>query len=137
MIPLEVFDKALTRVEREKLGGLTTPWKIQEFLDELAYSTENIYRCPLRVLRDRKAHCFDGALFAAAALRRIGHPPSITELVPNDRDDVHLLALYKRDGHWGGCGQVEFFRSALSRAYSSPSQGARSLLFRAVLQPGL
>ena len=119
MIPLEVFDKALTRVEREKLGGLTTPWKIQEFLDELAYSTENIYRCPLRVLRDRKAHCFDGALFAAAALRRIGHPPSITELVPNDRDDVHLLALYKRDGHWGAVAKSNFsglrFREPIHR----------------------
>jgi hypothetical protein len=120
MISLEVLDKALTRVERSKLAGLTTPWKIQEFLDELAYSTEDIYRCPLRVLRDTKAHCFDGALFAASALRRIGHPPLITELVPNDRDDVHLLALYKRDRHWGAVAKSNFsglrFREPIHRS---------------------
>jgi len=118
-ISLEILDKALTRVERKNSGSLTTPFKIQEFLDELAYSAEEIYRCPLRVLRDRKAHCFDGALFAAAALRRIGHPPLITELVPNDRDDVHLLALYKVDGHWGAVAKSNFaglrFREPIHR----------------------
>jgi hypothetical protein len=34
-------------------------------------------------------------------LRRIGHPPLIMEMIPNGRDDVHMLALYKREGHWG------------------------------------
>ena len=120
MLSQEVLDKALTRVERKKLAGLTTPWKIQEFLDELAYSTDPIYRCPLRVLRDRKAHCFDGALFAAYALRRVGHPALITELVPNDRDDVHLLALYRCDGHWGAVAKSNFsglrFREPIHRS---------------------
>ena len=51
------------------MTSLTSPPKIQEFLDQTSYSTEDLYRCPLRVLRERKAHCFDGAVFAAAALR--------------------------------------------------------------------
>ncbi|MBC7264833.1 MAG: hypothetical protein H5T64_10840 [Chloroflexi bacterium] len=91
----------MTEPERELLAGLTSPIRIQVFLDELPYSTDAIYRCPLRVLRERVAHCFDGALFAAAALRRLGHPPLILELLPNGRDDDHLVALYKCDGHWG------------------------------------
>lgn len=87
---------------------LTTPHAIQLFLDELDYSTEPIYRCPLRVLRERVGHCFDGALFAAAALRRLGHPPLILDMLPNDRDDDHLLALYKRDDHWGALAKSNF-----------------------------
>lgn len=114
------LDKRLTSVERRELAGLTTPGRIQDFLDQLDYSTEEIYRCPLRVLRDRKAHCFDGALFAAAALRGIGYPPLILELVPNDRDDVHLLALYRKDGCWGAAAKSNFvglrFREPLFRS---------------------
>jgi hypothetical protein len=62
----EAFDKSLTTPERQIMAGLTTPNKIQTFLDEIAYSSEAIYRCPLRVLRERVGDCFDGALFAAA-----------------------------------------------------------------------
>jgi hypothetical protein len=102
------FDQHLTKSERRILGRLTTPGKIQTFLDELAYSTEQTYRCPLRVLRERVVHCYDGALFAAAMLRRLGHPPLILEMLPNHRDDDHLLALFKRDGHWGAVGKSNF-----------------------------
>jgi hypothetical protein len=72
---VEAFEQALSNSERQVMARLTTPRDIQAFLDELPYSAEAIYRCPLRVLRERIAHCFDGALFAAAALRRLGYPP--------------------------------------------------------------
>ncbi len=68
--------------ERQLLSGLDSPAKIQAFLNTIPYSEDHFYRCPLRVLRDRKAHCFDGALFAALALRRLGHPPLILETHP-------------------------------------------------------
>jgi hypothetical protein len=102
------FERHLTKSERRILRPLTTPEKIQTFLDELAYSTEGTYRCPLRVLRERVAHCYDGSLFAAATLRRLGHPPLILEMLPNHRDDDHLLALFKEDGHWGAVGKSNF-----------------------------
>jgi len=102
------LDQHLTESERRILGRLTAPGKIQNFLDEMAYSTEKTYRCPLRVLRERVAHCYDGALFAAAMLRRLGHPPLILEMLPNHRDDDHLLALFKQDGHWGAVGKSNF-----------------------------
>jgi hypothetical protein len=98
---LEDFDQVLTEFERREMARLTTPNKIQAFLDGLPYSIEAIYRCPLRVFRERVAHCFDGALFAAASLRRLGHPPLVLELLPDDRDDDHMLALYRRNRHWG------------------------------------
>ena len=95
------FNRALSNYERQNMARLSTPNKIQTFIDELAYNTEVTYRCPLRVLRERIAHCLDGALFAAVALRRLGYPPLILYMISNDRDDDHLLALFKRDGRWG------------------------------------
>ncbi len=102
------FDRVLTESEHQVISTLTTPAKIQTFLDELPYSTEHIYRCPLRVLRERVAHCFDGALFAAATLRRLGYPPLIMDMLPNSRDDDHMLAVYKRNGHWGALAKSNF-----------------------------
>ena len=96
------FIKALNDEEKELVVGLDSPQKIQAFLDSISYSSDPIYRCPLRVLRDRVAHCFDGALFAAAMLYQIGYPPLILDMIPNNRDDDHLLALFKVDGHIDG-----------------------------------
>ena len=108
MHSIATFDQSLTPSERRLVSHFTTPLKIQAFLDELPYSGEERYRCPLTVLRDRKGHCFDGAIFAAAMLRRIGHPPLILDMLPNHRDDDHLLALYKVNGHWGAVAKSNF-----------------------------
>ncbi len=105
---MKPFEQALAEPERQTLAHLTTPGAIQAFLDGIPYNTDPIYRCPLRVLRERVAHCFDGAMFAAAMLRRIGHPPLVMEMTSNGRDDVHLLALYKREGHWGALAKSNF-----------------------------
>jgi hypothetical protein len=91
------------------LSTLNTPTEIQVFLDDTPYSTEARNRCPLNVLRDRLAHCLDGALFAALALRQLGYPPLIVDLLPEPgTDDDHLLAVYKVDGHWGCVAKSNF-----------------------------
>jgi len=105
---IEDFDQVLTKPERQVMAQLTTPSKIQAFLDEFPYSVESNYRCPLRVFRERIAHCFDGALFAAAALRRLGYPPLVLNMLPNDRDDDHMLTLYRRDRYWGAVAKSNF-----------------------------
>ncbi|MHC5037174.1 MAG: hypothetical protein ACYTHM_07665 [Planctomycetota bacterium] len=102
------FRKGLTKAEGRLLSRLTTPFAIQTFLDGLAYSTDDFYRCPRRVLRDRVAACFDGGLFAAAALRLIGHKPLIIDMIPNDRDDDHILALFRIQGFWGAVAKSNF-----------------------------
>ena len=108
MAPVEAFERMLADTERGVISGLTSPARIQAFLDDIAYSTDDFYRCPLRVLKERTAHCFDGAVFAAAALRRLGHPPLILDLLSNGRDDEHLLALFKADSHWGAVAKSNF-----------------------------
>jgi hypothetical protein len=108
-----------TTEELSVLATLKSPVLIQDFLDRIEYSADNFYRCPRRVLADRKAHCFDGALFAAAALRRLGFPPLIIDMQAW-RDDDHLLALYKIDGHWGAVAKSNFvglrFREPIHRS---------------------
>ena len=102
------FEQSLSSAERRILARLTTPNKIQNFLDETDYSIEETNRCPLHVLRDRMANCFDGAVFAAAMLRRLGYPPLILDMLPNDRDDDHVLTAYKRNDHWGAIAKSNF-----------------------------
>jgi hypothetical protein len=104
----EAFERMLTGTERDILSGLRSPATIQAFLDGIAYSTDDFYRCPLRVLRERVAHCFDGAIFGAAALGRIGYPPLILDMLSNGRDDEHLLALFKSGGCWGAVAKSNF-----------------------------
>jgi hypothetical protein len=106
--PLDSFNDALTRAELRLISGLRTSAKIQEFLDSIEYSEEVRYRCPLNVVRDRKAHCFDGAIFGAGMLQRIGYPPLVVDLVPNENDDDHVLAIYKVRGHWGAVAKSNF-----------------------------
>ena len=103
-----VLTRHLTTAERKLIDGFTTPFKIQTFLDSVPYSGEDRYRAPLTFLRDRTGHCFDGAVFACAMLRRLGHPPLLVDLLPNDRDDDHMLAVYKRDNHWGAVAKSNF-----------------------------
>ena len=108
MSVLKDFEHMLAKSERRKWAQLTTPIRIQAFLDKLPYCVETGYHCPLRVLRERVAHCFDGALFGAAALRRLGNPPLILNMIANDEDDDHILALYKHDGYWGAIAKSNF-----------------------------
>lgn len=108
MLNVKSFDEILNKQERQLMSELKSPYKIQAFLDSIPYSSDPIYRCPLRVLRDRRAHCFDGAVFAAAALFRIGYPPLILDMLPNDRDDDHVLALFKQKSYWGCIAKSNF-----------------------------
>ncbi|HVN78717.1 MAG TPA: hypothetical protein VMW38_06950 [Terriglobia bacterium] len=101
----------LTRQEIRILRQLNTPEKIQRFIDfELAYNKEKdgeTCRSPRRVLRDRTGHCFEGALLAAAALRISGHPPLVVDLEAI-RDDDHIVAVFKLNGHWGAIGKSNY-----------------------------
>ena len=102
------FDRALSKAEQRLVATLNEPHKIQLFLDRLTYATETVYRAPLQVMRERTCQCFDGAVLAAALLNRLGYPAMILNLLPNKRDDDHVLALFRRDGHWGAIAKSNF-----------------------------
>lgn len=98
-------------LESKVLRRLNTPEKIQRFLDlEVAYNKElggPTCRSPRRVLRDRTAHCLEGALFGAAALRTHGYPPLLLDLEAV-RDDDHVLAIFRERGHWGAIAKSNY-----------------------------
>jgi hypothetical protein len=100
-----------TPAELRVFQRLRTPAGIQRFLDcDLAYNREldgPTCRSPRRVLRDRTAHCMEGALFGAAALRVLGHPPLLLDLEAV-RDDDHVLAVFRSRGHWGAVAKSNY-----------------------------
>lgn len=100
------------------LRALKTPVRIQKFLDALTYQYADTAWSPQRALRERKGHCLEGALLAAAALRINGHPPLLMDLEAV-HDDDHVIALYRERGLWGGIAKSNFsglrFRAPIYR----------------------
>ena len=110
---------SFTRSEMKTLRSLSSPVKIQSFLDKIPYHVGNTAWSPRRVLRERTAHCLEGALFAAAALRVHGHPPLLLDLEAV-RDTDHVIAVYRQAGGWGAIGSSNYtgcrFRSPVYRS---------------------
>jgi hypothetical protein len=93
--------------ELRTLCALKTPAGVQRFLDQLSYHLATTAWSPRRVLRERTAHCLEGAMFAAAALRVLGFPPLIWDLEA-DQDTDHVIALFKIGGCWGAVAKSNF-----------------------------
>ncbi len=108
------FEKRLPAALRDRFQRLRSPIDIQRYLDSLAYLGEERDRCPLDVMKDNQCHCLDGGLFAALALRRLGHPGLLVDLVPlqddqgNKQDEDHVLAVFRRNGQWGCVAKSNF-----------------------------
>jgi hypothetical protein len=97
----------LSPKELRTLRALKTPVRIQKFVDALEYQYADTAGSPRRVLRERKGHCLEGALLAAAALRVNGQPPLLMDLEAV-RDDDHVVALYRERGLWGGIAKSNY-----------------------------
>lgn len=99
---------------------LKSPAKIQDYLDErIAYNNlPNTCYGPRLVIEHQTAHCMEGALFAAAALRMLGHPPLLVDLEAV-RDTDHVLAVFRENGCWGAIAKSNYtglrFRSPVYR----------------------
>ena len=96
-----------TPAELRRLRALKTPVGIQRFLDAMPYHLAGTAWSPQKVLHEETAHCLEGAIFAAAALRVLGFPPLILDLEA-DQDTDHVLAVYKSRGHWGAIAKSNF-----------------------------
>lgn len=90
--------------ELKILRSLRTPVQIQDFLNSLKINFEeqgDTCMSPRQVLREKKAHCIEGALLAAVALRMQGHTPFIVDMVASRDDHDHVLAVFKKENRWG------------------------------------
>ncbi len=102
-------DKALPKELAAVFAQCRTPYDIQLYLDSIPYVGEELNRSPLRVARDRQAHCLDGGLLAAASLAYLGFPPLILDLAPEPgTDDDHVLAVFRQHGCWGAVAKSNY-----------------------------
>jgi len=97
----------LTPSEARRLRAFKSPVGIQRFLDALPYHLADTAWSPRVVLRERTAHCLEGAIFAAAALRCLGYAPLILDLEA-EQDTDHVLAVFKQRNHWGAIAKSNF-----------------------------
>ncbi len=100
-----------TSLERATYHRLRTPEKIQRYLDEeVAYNKERhgvTSHGPRTVIHKGIAHCMEGALLGAAALRMLGHEPLLLDLEAV-RDDDHVLAVFRQHGCWGSVAKSNY-----------------------------
>jgi hypothetical protein len=104
-------DLGLTPAEFRVLERLDTPAKIQAFLNALPQNFEPDGDTCLSVrelLRQRRGHCIEGAMLAAAALWVHGEPPLVLDLEAV-RDYDHVVALFRRNGCWGAISKTNQF----------------------------
>ncbi len=90
--------------ERQFMSSLNSPHKIQDYLDALEVNFElsgETLMSARRVIREKKAHCIEAALLAAACLAYHGKEPLLLDLqtVPNDQD--HVVTVFRENGLWG------------------------------------
>jgi len=94
----------LARNEFAILKRLSTPQKIQVFLNAIPSNHELDGETILsvrEVLRQRRAHCIEGAFVAACALWIHGEPPLVLHLDCDTSDVPHVITLFRRGGSWG------------------------------------
>ena len=93
--------------ELRALRALRDPAGIQRALDAMPYHLATTAWSPRRVLGERTAHCLEGAIFAAAALRVLGFPPLLLDLEAV-QDSDHVVAVFQIRGHWGAIAKSNF-----------------------------
>jgi hypothetical protein len=108
-------DLGLTSAEFALLQRLDTPRKIQDFVYGLKQNFELGGETCLtvrEVLRTRRAHCIEAAMLAACAFWVHGEAPLLLDMRAV-RDFDHVVALYRRHGHWGAISKTNgvFLRS--------------------------
>jgi hypothetical protein len=91
----------LSKEENTLLQSLTTPSRIQDYLNTLQSNNKDTVQSVRETIKKKQGHCLEGALVAAAALWYHGEPPLLFDLQTTKDDKDHVLALFKRDGYFG------------------------------------
>jgi hypothetical protein len=94
----------LTKEELRILKKLSTPQKVQDYLTALPINFEkkgDTLMSPRRVLREKKAHCIEGAMFAALAFLVNGREPLLMDFRTRPDDDDHVIAPFVMNRYWG------------------------------------
>ena len=125
---------------RSLFRTLDSPDKIQTYLDALPVNFElsgETNLSPLSVFQDKTAHCFEGAIFAAAALAYHGARPLIMDFATTYDDEDHTVALFTSNNRWGAISKTNHavlkYRDAV---YATPRELAMSYFHEYYLWDG-
>jgi hypothetical protein len=94
----------LSEREHSLLRRLDSPEKIQAYLNAVPINHEIGGETVLsvrEVIRQRRAHCIEGAFLAACALWVNGERPLVMHLDCHESDYPHVITLFRRHGAWG------------------------------------
>mgnify|MGYP003544685245 CR=1 FL=1 len=94
----------IPKEELKFLSSLSTPQKIQTFLEEIPFNYEKsgeTCMSPLRVLKEQKAHCIEGAMLACVCLMLQGEKPLIVSLKVTPDDYDHIITIFRRNEYYG------------------------------------
>jgi hypothetical protein len=90
--------------EKKLIKKLNAPAKVQDFLNGLRFNFEKggeTLKSPLFVLRQKNAHCIEGALLGAYILSQHGFRPYLMHLKAVKDDYDHVIAPFKIGEFWG------------------------------------
>lgn len=122
-----------TKSELDFFRKFKKPYDIQLFLNEIPYDAAPGTSSPRVSINERKANCFEGALFGAAALRMLGHEPLIVDMIGYNDDD-HVVAVFKENNCYGAVAKsnttVLRFREPVNRTLRE----ARDVILRFLFQ---
>jgi hypothetical protein len=135
-----LFD-GLTKVERKIFSKLSSPSKIQTFLENIPFNFEQkgeTLHSPVLVLEHESAHCMEGALFACAVMKYHGGEVYLLDMQPLSKDVGHAVALYKENGKWGAISKTNHavlrYRDPV---YASPRELVMSYFHEYFLDDGV
>ena len=94
-----------TKKEIVLLKKIKTPAEVQDFLNAIPFNFEadgkDTVKSPIRVLREKNAHCMEGALLGAYLLSLQGFKPLILHLQTTRNDFDHVIAPFPKARLWG------------------------------------
>lgn len=94
-----------TAKEIKFLKSLNTPAKVQDYLNSIPFNFEkngvDTIKSPLRSMREKSIHCFEGALLGAFILSLSGYKPMLLHLKTTKHDLDHVITPFKVGKYWG------------------------------------
>ncbi len=94
----------LSRTLADRLAGLRSPERIQDFVNGLHWNLESqgpTARSVAMAVQRGEAHCVEAAFVAACGLWLAGEPPLLMDMGAARGDVDHVVALFRRHGCWG------------------------------------
>lgn len=90
-----------TKSEIKLFKRLNTPAKLQDYLNSLTFNFEekgDTCMSPREIIKNKKAQCIEGAIFAAAVLEFHGGKPIVMDLrsAKKPYDDDHVVTIFKQ-----------------------------------------